>query len=62
MIWLLCSKVTDNLINRTAKRAMRIIYNSDDEEVVDALLQRDGTLTVHKKNLQKRMVKVYYDD
>ena len=28
---------------------MRIKYNSDDEVLLDALLQRDGTLTIHKK-------------
>jgi len=30
-----------------------VIYNDDNEEALDALFQRDGTLTVHKKNLQK---------
>ena len=39
---------------------MRIIYNSDNEEVLDALLQRDGTLTIHKKNLQNSMVAIYW--
>ena len=41
------------------KRAMRIIYNSANEEALDALLQRDGTLTSHKKNLQKLMMEIY---
>ena len=38
---------------------MRITYNSDNEETLEALLQRDGTLTIHKRNLQKLMVEVY---
>ena len=38
---------------------MRITYNSNNEEALDALLQRDGTLTIHKKNLQKLMMEVY---
>ena len=38
---------------------MRIIYNNDNEEELDALLQRDGTLTIHKNNLQKLMVEIY---
>ena len=59
LIWLFCSKATDNLINRTTKRAMRIIYNSDNEEALDALLQIDGTFTIHKNNLQKLMVEIY---
>ena len=49
LIWLFCSKAADNLINRTTKRALRITYTSDSEERLDALLQRDGTLTIHKK-------------
>ena len=53
------SKAADNLINRTTKRAMRITYNSDSEETLEALLQRDGTVTIHKRNLQKLMVEVY---
>ena len=59
LIWLLCSKAADNLISRTTKRAMRIAYNSDSKETLGTLLQRDGTLTVHKRKLQKLMVEVY---
>ena len=53
LIWLFCSKAADYLINGTTKRAMRIIYNNDNEEALDALLQRDRTLAIHKNNLQK---------
>jgi len=56
---LFCSKAADNLMNRTTKRAMRITYNSDNEEAIDDLLQRDGTWTVNKKSLQKLMVQIY---
>ena len=59
LIWLFCSKAADNLINRKTKRAIRITYNSDSEETLEVLLQRDGTLTIHKRNLQKLMVEVY---
>ena len=59
LIWLFCSKAANDLINKTTKRAMRIIYNSDNEETLDALLQRDGTLTIYKKNLQKLMAEIY---
>ena len=38
---------------------MRITYNADNKEALDALLQRDETLTILKKNLQKLMVEVY---
>ena len=59
LIWLFCRKAANDLINRTTKRAMRITYNSNNEEALDALLQRDGTLTIHKKNLQNLMVEIY---
>ena len=53
LIWLFWNNTVDNLINKTTKCAMRMNYNSDNEEAVDALLQRDGTLTIRKKCLQK---------
>ena len=59
LIWLFCSKAADNLINRATKHAMGIIYNNDNEKALDALLQRDGTLTIRKKNLQRLMVEIY---
>ena len=59
LIWLFCSKAANDLIHRTTKRAMRITYNSDNEETLEALLQRGETLTVHRKNLQKVMVEIY---
>ena len=51
LILLFCSKAANDLINRTTKRAMRITYNSDNEETLDTLLQTDGAMTIHKKNL-----------
>ena len=59
LIWLFCSKAADSSINGTTKRAMKITYNSDSKETLDALLQRDGILIIHKSNLQKLMVEVY---
>ena len=38
---------------------MRIICNNDSEEELDALLQRDGTMALDKKSLQKPMVDMY---
>ena len=37
----------------------RITHNSDSEETLEALLQRDGPLTIYKRNPQKLMVEVY---
>ena len=38
---------------------MRITYNNDSKEMLDALLQRARTSTIHNKNLQRLMVEVY---
>ena len=59
LIWLFCSKAANDLISRTTKCATRITYNSYNEEMLYALLQRDGTLTIHKENLQKLMMEIY---
>ena len=59
LIWLFCSKTVDNLIKRVTKHAMGISYNSDNEEELDAILQRDGTLTIHKKAFQKLKVEIH---
>ena len=36
-----------------------IIYNNDKEEALDALSQKDGTLTIHKGNFQNLMVEIH---
>ena len=59
LTWLFCSKAANALINRTTIRTMRITYNSDNDERLDALLQRDGTLTIQIKICKKLMVEIY---
>ena len=59
LLWFFCSKAADNFINRTTKRAMRVIYNDDNEEVLDTHSQKDGALIIHKRNLQKLMVETW---
>lgn len=39
--WLFSNRAADIFINRTTRRAMRIICNNDNEEALDALLQKD---------------------
>ena len=58
LIWLFCSKIANNDINRTHKRALRILYR-DYESSFEELLERDNTKTIHTKNLQKLMIEVY---
>ena len=58
LIWLFCSKTANNDINRTHKRALRILYR-DYESSFEELLERDNTKTIHTKNIQKLMIEVY---
>ena len=57
LIWLLCSKTANNDINRTHKRALRILYR-DNGSTFEELLERDNTKTTHTKGLQKLMIEV----
>ena len=58
LIWLFCSKVANNEINGTHKRARRTVYR-DYESTFEELLDRGDTKTTHKKNLQNVMVEIY---
>ena len=57
-MWLFCSKTTNNDINRTLKRTLRIRYR-DYESKFEEFLKRDNTKIAHTKNLQKLMIEVY---
>ena len=58
LIWLFCSKTANKEINRTNKRALRVLYGDYDSSF-DQLLARAGSITVHQKNLQSLMVEIY---
>ena len=59
IVSLFCGRSADSLINRTTKRAMRIIYKSDIEKALDALLQRERTFTKSQENLKTLMVEIH---
>ena len=58
LIWLFCSKTTNNESNRNHKRAWMILYK-DCESKFEELLERDSTNTTHTKNLQELLIEVY---
>ena len=53
-----CSKTNNNLINRTHKRALRIVY-SDHNRSLEELLLLDKNCTVHIRNLRYLMCEIY---
>ena len=58
LIWMFCGKVAINDLNRTHKRALRILLN-DYTSTFNELLHRVNECTIHQKNLQKLMLEVY---
>ena len=53
-----CSKSANKVINRTNKRALRLLYEDDDSSF-EQLLEKDGSITVHQRNLQNLMTEIY---
>ena len=51
LIWMFCSRKSNNRINRIHERAMRIAHD-DYESTFEQLLIKNKTITSHKKNLQ----------
>ena len=58
LIWMFCSKPANKEINRTNKRALRLLYKDYDSSF-EQLLEKDGSITVHQRNLQNIMTEIY---
>ena len=55
---LLFTKTADNEINRTHKRALRILFKDYDSSS-DELLEKSESVKIHVQNLQKLMIGIY---
>ena len=58
LIWLFCNKGANKEIDRTHKRALRILFK-DYESSFETLLARSSSNSIHIKNLQKLMTEIY---
>ena len=58
LIWMFYSKSANKEINRTYKRAWRVLYEDYDASF-EQLLEEDGSITVHQINLQNLMTGIY---
>ena len=58
LVWMFCSRKLNNRINRIHERALRTVY-SDQSSSFDELLQKDGSVTIHVRNLQNLAVEIY---
>ena len=51
LVWMFHSRSINNKINRLHERVLRIVYN-DFKSSFKKLLEKDGTVSIHVKNLQ----------
>ena len=58
LIWLFCNKGANKELDRTHKRALRILYKEYDCPL-ETFLTRSGSCCVHARNLQKLMTEIY---
>ena len=58
LIWMFCSRKSNNRINRIHERAMRITHD-DYESTFEQLLIKSKTKASHKKNLQYLAIEIY---
>ena len=55
------SRENNNQINRLHERCLRIIYNNGKRSSFNALLEKDGSISIHERNIKilaKEMFKV----
>ena len=48
----------NNRINKLHERALRLVYQ-DDQYTFQQLLDKDNTVTIHHRNLQKLAIEMY---
>ena len=58
IIWMFCNKTANSLIDRTHKRALRVIHNDPLISYEDVLMYT-GSKYLHTRNLEILMVEVY---
>ena len=55
LIWLFSTKASNNEINRTHKRALRILFKDYDSSF-NELLEKSESVNIHVQNLRKLMI------
>ena len=58
LVWMCHSRLTNNKINRLHERCLRIIYN-DKKSSFEKLLEKDGSVSIHTKNLQALAIEMF---
>ena len=55
---MICGRTANNKINRLHERALRIAYE-DFESTFEELLTKDGSVTIHQRNLRALAIEMY---
>ena len=58
LVWMFHSRTLNNRINKIHERALRIVYQDDDSSF-DHLLLKDGSFTIHERNIQTMAIELY---
>ena len=58
LIWMYHSRDLNRKINKLHERALRVLYK-DKHLTFEQLLNRDGSFTIHERDLQKLVVEMY---
>ena len=58
LVWMFHSRTINNRINKLHERALRLVYK-DDQYTFKQLLDKDNTVTIHHRNLQKLAIEMY---
>ena len=58
LVWMFHSRSSNNKINRLRERVLRIVYN-DFKSFFENLLEKDGTVSIYLKNMQKLAIEMF---
>ena len=58
LVWMFHSRRLNNRINKIHERALRLVYQ-DDHLTFEQLLHKDGSYTIHERNIQTLAIELY---
>ena len=59
LVWMYCSRQSNNLINRVHERGLRLTYRNETNKEFQQILREKNEPTIHQKNWQVLMTEVY---
>ena len=58
LLWMFCSRTSNNRINKLHERSLRVIHN-DETNDFNTLLEMNNEVTIHQRNIQVLMLEVF---